>query len=69
MLATVASAAAVIAPLYSRAAEESIVRDTLARADAFTLSVQVSVPQGGSQVGLGPASRRQASRCRRRTGT
>ena len=56
VLATVASAAAVIAPLYSRAAEESIVRDTLARADAASLAVQVSVPQGGSQVGLGPAS-------------
>jgi hypothetical protein len=56
VLATVASAASVVAPLYSRAAEESIVRDTLARADASTLAVQVSVPQGGSQVGLGPAS-------------
>jgi hypothetical protein len=56
VLATVASAAAVIAPLYSRAAEESIVRDTLARADAFTLAVQVSIPQGGSAVGVGPAS-------------
>jgi hypothetical protein len=56
VLATVASAASVVAPLYSRAAEESIVRDTLARADPFTLSVQVSVPRGGSQVGLGPAS-------------
>ena len=44
VLATVASAASVIAPLYSRAAEESILRDTLNRADAFTLSVQVSVP-------------------------
>jgi hypothetical protein len=56
ILATVASAASVVAPLYSRAAEESIVRDTLARADASSLAVQVSVPQGGSQVGLGPAS-------------
>ena len=41
VLATVASAASVVAPLYSRAAEESIVRDTLARADASTLAVQV----------------------------
>ncbi len=51
VLATVASAAAVIAPLYSRAAEASILRDTLRRADAFTLSVQVSVPQAGSGAG------------------
>ncbi|MEO7980848.1 MAG: FtsX-like permease family protein [Sporichthyaceae bacterium] len=55
VLATVASAASVVAPLYSRAAEESIVRDTLRRADAFTLSVQVSVPQSGAGVGFGAA--------------
>ena len=55
VLATVASAASVVAPLYSRAAEESIVRDTLRRADAFTLSVQVSVPQSGSGAGFGAA--------------
>ena len=40
-----------------------------ARADAFTLSVQVSVPQGGSQVGLGPALGAAGSRCRWRTVT
>ncbi len=51
VLATVASAASVVAPLYSRAAEASILRDTLRRADAFTLSVQVSVPQAGSGAG------------------
>jgi hypothetical protein len=55
VLATVASAASVVAPLYSRAAEESIVRDTLRRADAFTLSVQVSVPQSGSGAAVGAA--------------
>ena len=55
VLATVASAASVVAPLYSRAAEESIVRDTLRRADAFTLSVQVSVPSSGAGVGFGAA--------------
>lgn len=55
VLATVASAASVVAPLYARAAEESILRDTLRRADAFTLSVQVSVPQSGAGVGLGEA--------------
>src|SRR4029079_1773739 len=57
VLATVASAASVVAPLYSRAAEASIVRDTLNRADAFTLSVQVAVPTSGAGVGLGAAQR------------
>jgi hypothetical protein len=57
ILATVASAASVLAPLYARAAEESIVRDTLNRADAFTLSVQVAVPTSGAGVGLGAARR------------
>ena len=51
VLATIASAASVVAPLYSRAAEASILRDTLRRADAFTLSVQVAVPQAGSGAG------------------
>ena len=60
VLATVASAASVVAPLYSRAAEESIVRDTLRRADAFTLSVQVSVPQSGSGAGFGEAAKGEA---------
>lgn len=46
-LATVASSAAVVAPLYARGAEESIVRDSLGRADAFTRSVQVSSPPAG----------------------
>jgi putative ABC transport system permease protein len=55
VLATVASAASVVAPLYSRAAEESIVRDTLRRADAFTLSVQVSVPSSGAGSAIGAA--------------
>ena len=49
VLAVVASAAAVVAPLYSRAAEESIVRDTLQRADVFSLGVHVSRPQGDRQ--------------------
>jgi hypothetical protein len=47
VLATVASAASVVAPLYARAAEESILRDTLRRADALTLAVHVSVPTAG----------------------
>ncbi len=55
VLATVASAASVVAPLYSRAAEASILRDTLRRADAFTRSVQVAVPQAGSGAGEGEA--------------
>ena len=55
VLATVASAAAVVAPLYARAAEESILRDTLGRADAFALSVRVSAPQVGAGVGEGAA--------------
>ena len=55
VLATVASAASVVAPLYARAAEESILRDVLRRADAFTLSVQVAVPQVGAGVGEGAA--------------
>ena len=46
VLAVVASAAAVVAPLYSRAAEESIVRDTLQRADVYSLGVHISRPQG-----------------------
>jgi putative ABC transport system permease protein len=46
VLAVVASAAAVVAPLYSRAAEESIVRDTLQRADVYSLGVHVFRPQG-----------------------
>ena len=55
VLATVASAACVVAPLYSRAAEESIVRDTLRRADAFALSVQASVPQAAAAFTNGSA--------------
>jgi hypothetical protein len=55
VLATVASAAAVVAPLYARAAEESILRDTLRRADAYTLAVQVEVPQAGAAAGRGEA--------------
>jgi putative ABC transport system permease protein len=55
VLATVASAASVVAPLYARAAEESILRDTLRRADAFDLSVQVAAPQVGAGVGEGAA--------------
>jgi hypothetical protein len=55
VLATVASAASVVAPLYSRAAEESIVRDALSRADAFSRSVQLSVPAVGGIVGLNDA--------------
>jgi putative ABC transport system permease protein len=55
VLATVASAAAVVAPLYSRAAEESILRDTLARTDPFSLAVQLSVPSAGTGAGRGAA--------------
>ena len=55
VLATVASAASVVAPLYARAAEESILRDVLRRSDTFSLSVQVSVPQAGAGVGEGAA--------------
>lgn len=46
VLGTVASAAAVVAPLYSRAAEESVLRSTLAAEDAFTLAVQLQAPPG-----------------------
>ena len=59
VLATVASAASVVAPLYSRAAEESIVRDTLRRADTFSLSVQVSVPQAARSARGGRGLRRR----------
>jgi hypothetical protein len=45
VLAGVASAAAVVAPLYSRAAEESIVRDTLLQTDAYSRGVHASHPQ------------------------
>lgn len=55
VLATVASAASVVAPLYSRAAEESILRDSLRHTGAFRLAVQVSVPQSGAGAGLGEA--------------
>lgn len=55
VLSVVASAASVVAPLYSRAAEESIVRDTLQRADPATLSVQISVPTSGGGAGFGDA--------------
>jgi hypothetical protein len=55
VLATVASAASVLAPLYARAAQESILRDVLRRANTFSLSVQVSVPQAGAGVGEGAA--------------
>ena len=43
LLATVASTAAVVAPLYSRAAEESIARGTLLRSDQFARAVHVDV--------------------------
>lgn len=49
VLAVVASAAAVVAPLYSRAAEESIVRDTLQGTDPLSLGVHISRPQGDRQ--------------------
>ncbi len=52
VLATVASAASVIAPLYARGAQESILRDALRRADPGALSVQVSLRQPG--VGADP---------------
>lgn len=64
VLGTVASAAAVVAPLYSRAAEESVLRSTLASEDAFTLAVQLQVPPGGA-VGQGqvaPATRLTGAR-------
>ncbi|HET8616261.1 MAG TPA: FtsX-like permease family protein [Actinomycetales bacterium] len=43
LLAVVASTAAVVAPLYSRAAEESIARGALARSDQFARAVHVDV--------------------------
>jgi hypothetical protein len=43
LLAIVASTAAVVAPLYSRAAEESIARGTLVRSDQFARAVHVDV--------------------------
>jgi putative ABC transport system permease protein len=50
VLAGVASAAAVVAPLYSRAAQESIVRDTLLQTDEYSRGVHVPHPQGDRQV-------------------
>jgi hypothetical protein len=55
VLATVASAAAVLAPLYARAAEESILRSTLRHTDTFTLGVQLSVPDAGTGEARGDA--------------
>ncbi len=49
-LATVASAAAVVAPLYAQAAEESILRNTLTGASAFDRSVHIAVPSAGGGV-------------------
>jgi hypothetical protein len=43
LLAVVASTAAVVAPLYSQAAEESIARGTLVRSDPFARAVHVDV--------------------------
>jgi hypothetical protein len=43
LLAIVASTAAVVAPLYSRAAEESIARGALARSNQFARAVHVDV--------------------------
>lgn len=53
VLGTVASAAAVVAPLYSRAAEESVLRSTLASEDAYTLAVQLRVPPGAAVARVG----------------
>ena len=52
VLAIVGSAAAVVAPLYSRAASESIVRDTVRRTDAFSRGVHISHPQTDQQQSL-----------------
>jgi putative ABC transport system permease protein len=62
VLAVVASASAVVAPLYARAAEESIVRDTLLRSDAFSRGVHVFHPQGDRQDQLLNANAKFAQR-------
>jgi ABC-type lipoprotein release transport system permease subunit len=54
VLAVVASAASVIAPLYTHSAEESILRDTVRAANPFSLSVQVVVPNVGGSAAVGP---------------
>ncbi|MGN6611016.1 MAG: hypothetical protein ACTHLJ_04525 [Angustibacter sp.] len=55
VLAVVAATAAVVAPLYSRAAEESIARGALARSDVFARAVHADVSANAARVAL-PAS-------------
>ncbi len=58
-LATVASTAAVVAPLYADAAQESIVRSTLTHADRYSSTVHV---QASEAVGGDPARTQAALR-------
>ncbi|WP_460459481.1 ABC transporter permease, partial [Angustibacter peucedani] len=55
VLAVVAATAAVVAPLYSRAAEESIARSALSRSDVFARAVHADVSANAAKVAL-PAS-------------
>ncbi|MGN6302891.1 MAG: FtsX-like permease family protein [Angustibacter sp.] len=55
VLAVVAATAAVVAPLYSRAAEESIARGTLARSDVFARAVHADVSANAARVALPPS--------------
>ncbi len=55
VLAVVAATAAVVAPLYSRAAEESIARGALDRSDVFARAVHADVSSNAARVAL-PAS-------------
>jgi hypothetical protein len=54
LLAVVASTAAVVAPLYSRAAEESIARGALARSDQFARAVHVDVSTNAASQSAAP---------------
>jgi putative ABC transport system permease protein len=53
-LAILASTAVVVAPLYSAAAQDSIVRDTLNRADRFARTVHLDVPETNADGGPAP---------------
>src|SRR5204863_391817 len=54
VLAVMASAASAVAPIFSRAAEESILKDTLRRYGVFSRSVHISVPDVGAAAPTAP---------------
>lgn len=54
LLAVVASTAAVVAPLYSRAAEESIARGVLVRSDQFARAVHIDVSTNAARQSAAP---------------